>query len=67
MYKEGVKYKLIGYQPVGINYNVSREEIAEWKNGSWYPFGSGKMIKNFVIEKVILLDEWNRLNKLNKL
>lgn len=51
--KEGVKYKLIGHQPVGVNYNILREEIAEWKNGHWYPFGCGKQIKNFVIEQII--------------
>jgi len=55
MYKEGIKYKLVGYQPVGINYNVSREEIAEWKNGYWYPYGCGKRIVNFVIEQVVEL------------
>lgn len=55
MYKEGVKYKLIGYQPVGIDYTVPREEIAGWKNGYWYPYGCGKMIVNFVIERVVEL------------
>jgi hypothetical protein len=55
MYKENVKYKLIGYQPVGIDYNVPRTEIAEWKNGYWYPYGCGKIIVNFVIEKVVEL------------
>jgi hypothetical protein len=55
MYKENVKYKLIGYQPVGIEYNVPRTEIAEWRNGYWYPYGSGKKIVNFIIEKVFEL------------
>ena len=55
MYKEGVKYKLIGYQTVGVSYNVPREEIAERKNGDWYPYGCGKMIVNFVIKQVIEL------------
>lgn len=53
MYKEGVKYKLIGYQPIGIEYNVPRNEIAEWKNGYWYPYGCGKRIVNFIIEQVV--------------
>jgi hypothetical protein len=53
MYKEGIKYKLTGYQPVGIDYNIQREEIAEWKNDNWYPYGCNKKIVNFIIEKVI--------------
>lgn len=53
MYTEGKKYKLIGYQPVGFHYNVPREETAEWKNGYWYPYGCGKRIVNFIIEKVV--------------
>ena len=52
MYKVNTKYKLIGYQPVGFKYNVYREEIAEWKNGSWCPWGSSKRIVNFVVEKI---------------
>lgn len=55
MYKEGVKYKLVGFRPVGINYNIPRVEIAEWKNGFWYPYGRGKQIMNFVIEEVVEL------------
>ena len=55
MYKENVKYKLIGYQPVGINYNIPRTEVAEWKSSHWYPYGCGKQICNFVIEQVIEL------------
>jgi hypothetical protein len=52
MYKESTKYKLSGYQPVGISYNIPREEIAEWKNGHWYPVGSNKRIVNFIIETI---------------
>ena len=55
MYKEGIKYKLTGYQPVGIAYNVPRTEIAEYKNGYWYPYGCGKKIVNFIIQQVIEL------------
>jgi hypothetical protein len=55
MYKENVKYKLIGHQPVGIDYNVPRTEIAEWKNGYWYPYGCKKRIVNFVIKEVVEL------------
>lgn len=53
MFKEKTKYKLIGYQPVGIEYSIPRIEIAEWKNNEWYPYGRGKVIVNFVIEKII--------------
>lgn len=49
------KYKLIGYRPVGIYYNTPREEIAEYRNGSWYNIRSNKEIVNFVIEKVVEL------------
>lgn len=45
MMVEGIKYRLIGYQPVGIGYNIPREEIAECKNGYWNPYGCGKRIK----------------------
>jgi len=53
MYKENVKYKLIGYMIVGVDYNVQRTEIAEWKNNCWYPYGHGKKLVNFVIEDII--------------
>jgi hypothetical protein len=55
MYKEKCKYKLIGYQPVGIDYNIPRTEMAEWKNGCWYPYGCGKQLVNFVIEHIVEL------------
>jgi hypothetical protein len=51
MYKQNVKYKLTGYRPNGI-YTVPRMEIAEWKNGNWYPYGFNKMLVNFIIEKI---------------
>ena len=54
-YKENTKYKLIGYTPVGIYYNVPREQEAEFKNGGWVPYGKNKMIRNFVIENIIEL------------
>lgn len=50
MYKENVKYKLTGYRPVGIDYNVPREEIAEFRKGNWFREGSKKRLTNFVIE-----------------
>lgn len=53
MYKEGTKYKLIGYQPVGVDYNTPRTEIGELKNGHWYPYGYNKRIGNMIIEKII--------------
>ena len=49
------KYKLIGYRVVGIDYTVHREEIAEFKNGEWYPYGKGKALCNFTITEVIEL------------
>lgn len=51
---------LIGHQPVGVNYNISRTEIAEWKNGYWYPYGCGKRITNFVIEKIDEIEEYKQ-------
>ncbi len=53
LYKEGVQYKLIGYQVIGIDYNSYREEIAEYKKGYWYPVGSNKHFGNFVINQII--------------
>lgn len=69
MYKRNTKYKLVGYQPVGVDYNVPRTEIAECKNGYWYPYGSGKMIVNFVIEEVVELKSIQQIReeKLNQL
>jgi hypothetical protein len=59
MYKEKTKYKLIGYRVVGVDYNVPREEIAEYKKGTWFLFGRNKKIKNFVIDEVIEINETN--------
>lgn len=53
MYKSNTKYKLIGYVPISITYSQPLERVAEYKNGSWYPWGIDKKIKNFVIEQVI--------------
>jgi hypothetical protein len=53
MYKENTKYKLIGYQPVGIDYNVDRIEIGEYKKGAWYKIGSNKELCNFFITEII--------------
>ena len=50
MYKENTRYKLIGYQPVD---NIPRTEIAEWKNGHWYPCGCKKRLVDFFIKYVI--------------
>lgn len=56
-YKENTKYKLIGFRPNGVGHTVPRTEIAECKNGYWYPYGSGKQLVNFVIEEIIELKE----------
>jgi len=53
MYKEKIKYRLIGKQPIGIDYSIPREEIAEYKNGNWYPWGKNKTLGNFIINEVI--------------
>ncbi len=53
MYKENTKYKLIGYRPVGFMIDTPRTEIAEWKKGSWYPYGCGKRLCNFVIKEIV--------------
>lgn len=51
-FKENTKYLLTGHQPIGIDYTKPRTEIAEWKNGAWYPYGCGKMLCNFTIENI---------------
>ena len=54
MYKENIKYKLIGYQPVGIDYNVERiVDVAEYRSGNWYRSGSNKVLCNFCITEII--------------
>ena len=65
MYKEGTKYKLIGYQPVGVDYNTPRTEIGEWKNGHWYPYDYNKRIGNMIIEKIEKNNITNGKNKHN--
>ena len=52
MFKENIKYKLEGFQPVGIDYNVSRTEICQFKNNNWYLYGGNKIIANFTITKI---------------
>ena len=51
IFKENIKYKLEGFQPVGIDYNVSRTEICQFKNNNWYLYGGNKIIANFIITK----------------
>lgn len=52
MFKENIKYKLEGFQPIGIGYNVSRTEICQFKNNNWYLYGGNKIIANFIITKI---------------
>jgi hypothetical protein len=66
MYKEGIKYKLIGYQPIGVSWEP-RVSIAHWKYGHWCPWGSSKEIKNFVITEVIDLTSEIRDDKINQI
>ena len=47
-----VKYRLKGYQPIGIDYTIPRELYAELKDGEWYPIGCGKRLVNMVIEEI---------------
>lgn len=53
MQEKETKYKLIGYQPVGFEYNIPRTEIAVNRNGNWYKGGRNKELCNFVIQQII--------------
>ena len=56
-YKENTKYKLEGFQPVGVDYSISRTKICQFKNNNWYLYGGNKIIGNFIITKVTEIKE----------